>query len=126
MSEWTDDETDDIEPREQRVSLSDLRFASSILRVAAILSFVMWVVGAASSAWWQWTQFDVAASGGPTRPRLLPTIAASATSTWGYLLVAVVAYTGLVLIQDPVTSEANNLDDGHRTVSSVPNSSADA
>jgi len=94
------DDLDDLDTiGEQRHHVADVAFAASLLRAAAVLALAFWVVSVAASAWLQWTQFDSFNQGLELeRPRLVAVVAAATATTWGYLLVAVVAYAAAMAL----------------------------
>ena len=102
---------DDAGAARRERPMSDLGFASSLLRAAAVVSLVLWAVGVITSMWFQWTQLDGLSQVGQQTPSpLLAALAAGFTSTWGYLLVAVVAFAAAALM--PGQGESVNVGSG--------------
>jgi hypothetical protein len=83
-----------------RRPVSDLAFASSLLRTGAFVAFVMWLVGVVSAMWFQWSQVDGMSqfANAPEQSRLLAVLVAGFTQTWGYLLVAVTAFAAAAFL----------------------------
>lgn len=115
-SGWDEaDAIDDDVPEERPPrGVSDLAYASSLLRGAAVLAVVMWVIGVVAATWFQWAQLDTINQfgGGRDQPRLMAALAAGFTQTWGYLLVAVVAFAAAVLVAPSASAEPESLTDG--------------
>lgn len=94
-----DHEEEDRSPR----PVSDLRFASSLLRAASVVSLALWMIAVVASMLFQLDQFNgIGQLGGPQPPSpVLAALAAGLNNTWGYLLVAVVAFAAAALLSGP-------------------------
>jgi amino acid transporter len=105
--EWREPDEHD-ESDDARGAVSDLRFASSLLRAAAIVAAVLWLVALVASTLFQLDQFrGIDQLGGQMRPSpVLAALAAGLNNTWGYLLVAVVAFAAATLLARPGGSES--------------------
>jgi len=86
-------------------SLSSIERASRILTVVAAVAAVLWIVALIVTFSTAWTQFEGLQSGfggsvsEATNDRLMRTLAAALSNTWGYLLVAVLAYAASSLAE---------------------------
>jgi hypothetical protein len=83
--------------------LSTIEWGSKVLTAMALLAGILWVLATGMLFWSNWKAYDrgypsgmIAAS--IDNDRLISTIGVTLQSTWGYLLVAVVAYTGAMLL----------------------------
>jgi hypothetical protein len=94
---------DDDEARQVPRSWTDPAAAPPLLRAAALIAAAMWAIGFVSSMWLQLSQIGGMGpfSGQEGSSRLLGAVATSFTATWGYLLVAVVAFTAATIVSAP-------------------------
>ena len=82
--------------------------AASLLRAAALVAVVIWVVGFVATVWFQWSQLERMTLAGQRSPdRFVGAVASGFTSTWGYLLVAVVALTAATVLGSSGTQAAD-------------------
>lgn len=100
----TDEQADEQDgAAHEPVPVSDLGYASSLLRAAAALSLALWLIAVVASTLFQLDQFNgIDQFGGPRRPSpVLAALAAGLNNTWGYLLVAVVAFAAAAMLARP-------------------------
>jgi hypothetical protein len=86
-------------------SLSSIERASRILTLVAAVAALLWVIALIVTFSAAWTQFEGISSGfggtgsEATNDRLVRTLATALSNTWGYLLVAVLAYAASSLAE---------------------------
>jgi hypothetical protein len=83
--------------------LSAISTGARVLRVVAGVATTLWLVAVVTIFWSWWQNTDQYPSGGMLSGsgqsnRLVQVLASTLTSTWGYLLVAVLAYLGSMLL----------------------------
>ena len=80
-------------------SFADVRLGVTLLRGVAVLAVALWVVGVVASIIVTWRQVQPSTFADPP-PTLATTLTVVlGTNSWGYLLVAVVAYAAALLLQ---------------------------
>ena len=83
--------------------LSSIEWGAKVLKGLAVAAGVIWLIAMVTLFWSNWKVYDRGypsgvLSGTVDNDRLISTIGITLQSTWGYLLVAVVAYTGSMLL----------------------------
>jgi len=83
--------------------LSTIEWGSKVLKATAILAALLWLVATGTLFWTNWRVYDRGftsgvISGSVDNDRLITAMATTLQGTWGYLLVAVAAYTGAMLL----------------------------
>ena len=83
--------------------LSSIEWGAKVLKAMAILAGVLWILATGMLFWSNWKVYDRGypsgvLSGSVDNDRLISTIGITLQSTWGYLLITVVAYTASMLL----------------------------
>jgi hypothetical protein len=98
-----DDDGDGSEVASAAGELSVISGGARVLKLVAALAALLWAAAIVSVFWnvWDLTRND--AGGGLTtgsiqNTRLAQVLSTTLTSTWGYALVAVLAYTGAMML----------------------------
>jgi len=84
--------------------LSTIEWGAKVLKVVAGVAAFLWVVALVAIFWSYWRMSSGATyptgitTGGVDNDRLLQTIATTLQATWGYALVAAIAYLGSMLL----------------------------
>jgi hypothetical protein len=102
----TDDEQDDeAAVAEAAYEVVALKGAGRVLQVVAIIAAALWIVAIITNFWFWWDASDTRSIGGGLTPgsvdnqRLLQTVMSALQGTWGYAIVAVIAYLGATLVR---------------------------
>jgi len=83
--------------------LRTIQTATTVLKAAAALAVALWLLAVITIFWYWW---DLSGNGGQgtftsgpiDNDRLLQVLASTLQATWGYALVAVLAFTGSMLL----------------------------
>ena len=99
-----DEDEDEDTVTEAAYELLAIRGAARILQVVAVLAGLLWAVAVVTVFWFQWdlTKNDSGGSivtGSVDNNRVAQTVAATLASTWGYAIVAVLAYVGATMLR---------------------------